>query len=172
MDYCRIRNHRRKLCRCKPRNHHWKPFLTAHTEIFTAYGLFQNQKSLTKTESVQTHKSSPEPSSTADAEIFSAHRLLQNQKSLIKTESLQNGKSSQEPSSTAVAEIFSAHRLLQNQKSFTKTVSVQNQKSSPETSSTADTEILRRKTAAESEIMDENWVAADPEMITGNQFHG
>jgi hypothetical protein len=41
---------------------------------------------LTKTESMQTRKSTPEPSSTADAEIISPHRLLQNQKSLMKTQ--------------------------------------------------------------------------------------
>jgi hypothetical protein len=55
--------------------------------------LLQNKKSLPKTESLQTRKSSPEPSSTADAEIFNAHRLLQNQKSLTKTTTLQMHKS-------------------------------------------------------------------------------
>jgi hypothetical protein len=59
---------------------------TADTEIFTAYGLLQNQKSLTKTEAVQSQKSSPEPSSTADAEFISTPRLLHNQKSVKKTE--------------------------------------------------------------------------------------
>jgi hypothetical protein len=58
-----------------------------------AQRLLQNQKSLTKTDSLQTHKSSPEHSSPAEAEIFMAQRLLQNQKSLTKTDSLQTQKS-------------------------------------------------------------------------------
>jgi ABC-type maltose transport system permease subunit len=49
-------------------------------EIFMAKRLLQNQKSLTKTVSLQTHKSSPEHSSAAEAEIFTAQRLMQNQK--------------------------------------------------------------------------------------------
>jgi hypothetical protein len=35
-----------------------------------AQRLLQNQKSLTKTASLQTEKSSPEPNSTADSDIF------------------------------------------------------------------------------------------------------
>jgi hypothetical protein len=50
-----------------------------------AHKLLQNQKSFTKTKSLEAHKSSLEPSSSADAEIFSAHKLLQNQKSLMTT---------------------------------------------------------------------------------------
>jgi hypothetical protein len=61
---------------------------TADIQIFTAYGLLQNQKSLTKTELVQNQKSSPETSFTADTEIFTAYGLLQNQKSVKKTESV------------------------------------------------------------------------------------
>jgi hypothetical protein len=41
-----------------------------------AQRLLQNQKSLTKTDSLQTHKSWQEPGSTAEAEIFRPHRLL------------------------------------------------------------------------------------------------
>jgi hypothetical protein len=65
-----------------------------------------------KTDSLQTHKSSPEHSSMEEAEIFMAQRLLQNQKSLTKTDSLETHKSSSEDSSVAEAEIFMAHRLL------------------------------------------------------------
>jgi hypothetical protein len=61
----------------------------AEAEIFMAQRLLQNQKSLTKTDSLQTHKSSPENSSAAEAEILMAQRLLQNQKLLTKTDSLQ-----------------------------------------------------------------------------------
>jgi hypothetical protein len=82
---------------------------------------------LTKSDSPQTHKSSPEHSSAAEAEILMAQRLLQNQKSLTKTDSLHTHKSSPEHSSTAEAEIFMAQRLLQNQKSLTKTDSLQTQ---------------------------------------------
>jgi hypothetical protein len=53
-------------------------------------------KSLTKTESLQTRKSTPEASSPADGEIFFTHRLLQNQKSLTKTDSLHTRKSTPE----------------------------------------------------------------------------
>jgi hypothetical protein len=67
---------------------------------------------LTKTDSRQTHQSSPEHSFTAEAEIFMAQRLLQNQKSLTKTDSLQTHKSSPEYTSVAEAEIFMAQRLL------------------------------------------------------------
>jgi hypothetical protein len=45
-------------------------------EIFMAQRLLQNQKLLTKTDSLETHKSSPEHSSAAEAEIFMAQRLL------------------------------------------------------------------------------------------------
>jgi len=41
-----------------------------------AQRLLQNQKSLTKTDSLQTHNSSPEHTSVAEAEIFMAQRLL------------------------------------------------------------------------------------------------
>jgi hypothetical protein len=58
-----------------------------------AQRLLQNQKSLTKTDSLQTHKSSPEHSSAAEAEIFMAQRLLLNHKSLTKTDSLPTQKS-------------------------------------------------------------------------------
>jgi hypothetical protein len=58
-----------------------------------AQRLLQNQKSLTKTDLLQTHNSSPEYTSVAEAEIFMAQRLLQNQKSLTKTDSLQTQKS-------------------------------------------------------------------------------
>jgi hypothetical protein len=51
----------------------------AEAEIFMAQRLLQNQKSLTKTDSLQTHKSSPEHNSTAEAEIFMAQRLMENQ---------------------------------------------------------------------------------------------
>jgi len=116
MDYCKIRNHWRKLSRCRPRNHHRKPVLRltlifsaqidhcrirnhwrncvgADPEIITgnqfygwlwnltAHNLQQNQKSLTKTGSLQTQKWSPETSLTAHTEIFTAYGLLQNQKS-------------------------------------------------------------------------------------------
>jgi len=47
----------------------------------------ENQKSFTKTDSLQTPKSSPEHSSAAEAEILMAQRLLQNQKLLTKTDS-------------------------------------------------------------------------------------
>jgi hypothetical protein len=67
---------------------------------------------LTKTDSQQTHKSSPEHSSTAEAEIFMAQRLLHIQKSMTKTDSLQTHKSSPEYTSAAEAEIFMAQRLL------------------------------------------------------------
>jgi hypothetical protein len=73
-----------------------------------------NQKSLRKTTSLQTQKSSLETSSTTYNEIFTAHRLLQNQKSLTKTMSLHTRKSSPEPSSPPEAEIFSTPRLVQN----------------------------------------------------------
>jgi hypothetical protein len=75
------------------------------------YRLLQNQKSLTKTVSLQTEKSSPEASSRADTKIFSANRILQNQKSVTKTESLQTQKSSPETYSTADTEIVTAHIL-------------------------------------------------------------
>jgi len=116
MDYCKIRNHWRKLSRCRPRNHHrnpvlrltlifsaqidhcrirnhWRNCVGADPEIITrtrfhgwhwnltAHKLQQNQKSLTKTGSLQTQKWSPETSLTADTEIFTAYGLLQNQKS-------------------------------------------------------------------------------------------
>jgi hypothetical protein len=71
--------------------------------MFMAQRLLQNQKSLTKTDSLQTYKSSPEHSFTVEAEIFMAQRLLQNQKSLMKTDSPQTHKSSPEHSSTAEA---------------------------------------------------------------------
>jgi predicted house-cleaning NTP pyrophosphatase (Maf/HAM1 superfamily) len=58
-----------------------------------AHKLLQNQKSFTKTKSLEAHKSSLEPSSTADVEIFTAHRLLKNQKSLTKIKSLLTQKS-------------------------------------------------------------------------------
>jgi hypothetical protein len=61
-------------------------------EIFMAQRLLQIQKSLTKTDSLQTHKSSQEHSSTAEA-VLMAQRLLQNQKLLTKTDSLQTHKS-------------------------------------------------------------------------------
>jgi hypothetical protein len=64
----------------------------AEAEIFMAQRLLQNQKSLTKTDSLQTHNS-PEYTSVAEAEIFMAQRLLQNQKSLTKSDSLQTQKS-------------------------------------------------------------------------------
>jgi hypothetical protein len=51
---------------------------TAEAQIFNAHRLLQNQKSLTKTELLQTHKSSSETSYAVAAEILSAHRLLQN----------------------------------------------------------------------------------------------
>jgi hypothetical protein len=60
---------------------------------------------LTKTDSLDTPKSSPEHSTAAEAETFRPHRLLQNQKSLTKTDSLQTRKSSPEHSSPAEAEI-------------------------------------------------------------------
>ena len=202
-----------------------------------AHRLLQNQKSFTKTKSLHTRKSSPEPSSAGAAEILSARRLLQNQKSLIKTESLQNRKSSPEPTSTADGEIFITHRLLQNQKSLTKTESlrtgnhhrnpllrlmvksslhidycrIRNQwrklsRCTPGNSSTDDAEIVsthrllqkwnhwrkpsrcrpgnqHRKPVLQltvksslhidycrSKIIDENWVAGDPEINTGSQF--
>jgi hypothetical protein len=71
---------------------------------------------LTKTDSLQTRKSSPEHRSTAEAEIFMAQRLLQNQKSMTKTYWLQTRKSSPEHSSTAEAEIVRPQRLQQNKK--------------------------------------------------------
>jgi hypothetical protein len=61
--------------------------------MFMAQRLLQNQKSLTKTDSLETHKYSPEHSSAAEAEILMAQRVLQNQKSLMKTDSLQTQKS-------------------------------------------------------------------------------
>ena len=64
-----------------------------------AQRLLQNQKQLTKTDWLETPKSSPEHSSAAEAEIFMAQILLQNQKSLTKTDSLQTDKSSPEHSS-------------------------------------------------------------------------
>jgi hypothetical protein len=48
----------------------------AEAEIFMAQRLLQNQKSLTKTDSLQTQKSWQEPGSTAEAEMFMAQRLL------------------------------------------------------------------------------------------------
>jgi hypothetical protein len=66
----------------------------AEAEIFMAQRLLQNQKSLTKTDSLQTHKFSLEHNSMAEAEMFMAQRLLQNQKSLTKTDSLETHKSS------------------------------------------------------------------------------
>jgi len=68
-----------------------------------AQRLLQNKKLVTKTDSLQTRKSSREHSSTAEAEIFMAHRLQQNKKSLTKTDSRQTAKSSPEHSSTAEA---------------------------------------------------------------------
>jgi hypothetical protein len=65
----------------------------AQAEIVMAQRVLQNQKSLTKTDSLQIQKSSPEHSSPAKAEIFMAQRLLQNQKSLTKAYSLQTQKS-------------------------------------------------------------------------------
>jgi len=53
------------------------------------YRVLQNQKSFTKTVSVQNQKSSPETSFTADTEIFTAYGLLHNQKSLMNSVSLQ-----------------------------------------------------------------------------------
>jgi hypothetical protein len=45
-----------------------------------AQRLLQNKKLVTKTDSLQTRKSSPEHSSKAEAEMFMAQRLLQNKK--------------------------------------------------------------------------------------------
>jgi hypothetical protein len=43
-----------------------------------AHRLQQNQKLLTRTDSLQTQKSWQEPGSSAEAQIFRPHRLLQN----------------------------------------------------------------------------------------------
>jgi hypothetical protein len=43
-----------------------------------AHRLQQNQKLLTRTDSLQTQKSWQEPGSAAEAQIFRPHRLLQN----------------------------------------------------------------------------------------------
>jgi hypothetical protein len=68
----------------------------ADAEIVSAHRLLQKQKSLTKTESLQTRKSTLEASSPGYGEIFFTHRLLPNQKSLTKTESLHTRKSTPE----------------------------------------------------------------------------
>ena len=71
----------------------------ADADIFSAHRLRQNHKSLTKTESHPTQKSSPEPISSADAKILIAYRLRENHKSLTKIESQPTQKSSPEHSS-------------------------------------------------------------------------
>jgi hypothetical protein len=57
-------------------------------EVISAYSLQLTQKSLTKTKSLLTQKSSMQHSFTTDAEIVSVYGLQLTQKSLTKTESL------------------------------------------------------------------------------------
>jgi len=82
--------------------------------------LLLNQKTLAKTESLPTQKSSTKHIPTVDVEIVSAHSLLLTKKSLMKTESLLTQKSSTQHISTTDVEIISAHNLLLIQKSMMK----------------------------------------------------
>src|SRR3990172_3361959 len=65
-----------------------KPSSTADADIFCVNRLLQSDKSLMKTESLLSTKSSLKPSSTADDEIFNIHGLLLAEKALTKSRSL------------------------------------------------------------------------------------
>ena len=86
--YVRILNHWWKLSPGDPENILGTQ-IHGDAEIFSAHARCQNYKSLTKTNSLETQKSSPEPTSTAVAKIFSACGLSQSYKSLMKTASLE-----------------------------------------------------------------------------------
>jgi len=75
IDYCWLRNRWRNLGPSDPKNYQRSPFprqtLTSSTQI-----LLMTDKSLMKTKSLLSQKSSSKHSCPADAEIFIVHRLL------------------------------------------------------------------------------------------------